>query len=179
MSLDYLNSQIADYRNQAKATQQQAETFRTSVQNDPKLSDEYKKEEIARGGAIFKQKLADLKNAEMVAIHSEKNTLIRDLFGYTTTDPSNVIAYRDAQDRAERLEDQAAALTVLSRAQQSGDKSLASAVLLRAFDAGWDQVALAYGADNPGSIDKIHELNAVTAMAGSDFQRAMDYASFY
>jgi len=179
MTFEYLKSEISDYRTEAKATQKQAENYRTAVQNDPKLSDEYKREEIQHAGKVFKEKLVNLKDREMVAIQSRKDTLVRDLFGYTTTDPSNIIAYRDAQDRAERLENQAAALTVLTRAQQSGDKSLASAVLLRAFDAGWDQVALAYGENNPGTIDKLHELNAVTAMAGSDFQRAMDYASFY
>jgi hypothetical protein len=179
MTFEYLKSEISNYRTEAKATQKQAENYRISVQNDPKLSDEYKNEEIQRAGVTFKQKLAALKDGEMVAIQSRKDALVRDLFGYTTTDPSNIIAYRDAQDRAERLENQTAALTVLTRAQQSGDKSLASAVLLRAFDAGWDQVALAYGKDNPGTIDKLHELNAVNSMTQSNMQRAMDYASFY
>jgi hypothetical protein len=62
----------------------------------------------------------------------------------TDFEASEVIAHRDAQDRAAQLETADDATTMLRRARQHGDESLAVAVAEGAFRRGWVEVSQEY-----------------------------------
>ena len=74
--------------------------------------------------------------------------------------PQDVISYRDAQDRVGNLgaDDEAKAAQLFDRAQLSGDKILAAAVVNRAFEAGWVDVAYSYIESHPYYGPTVEEL---------------------
>jgi hypothetical protein len=72
----------------------------------------------------------------------------------------NVISYRDAQDRVAALgfRDEDKALALCHRPELSGDSMLAGALVNRALEAGWVNLANSYIEANPYKGDKDEEL---------------------
>lgn len=79
-------------------------------------------------------------------------------------DSSTVIAFRDSQDRADSLENEAAAVRALDRAERSGDTLQARAILASAFepDRLWAEVVNAYEAKHPEAVTDLEELWDIT-----------------
>lgn len=178
MTLDYLTSQIAGLRSEAAEVQNRAYRFEKEVDNDTSLSDEGKSERKTANYESFKAMLGTLRDKEIVAVRTRKDSIMQGLFGTTTSNPSDVIAYRDAQDRAQRLGDHTEALATLERATLSGDKSLATAILLKAVDSGWRSVINAYSESNPGTSEALSDLASIAAYEDKSFERTMAYAIF-
>ena len=68
------------------------------------------------------------------------------------------ISYRDAQDRAEKIQNESEALALLATAERSGDELLARAVGGWAIDRGYQQVADTFLATRPGQARALAEL---------------------
>ncbi len=83
------------------------------------------------------------------------------LEGFTTA--QDAISYRDAQDRADSIpvNGEEKALTLLKRAELSGDSILTKALLNRALEAGWVNVANSYIEANPYQGQHLEELWAL------------------
>ncbi len=83
--------------------------------------------------------------------------LLRRLFDSPAPhDVASVVSYRDALDRADRLDTPAEAVALLRRARLTGDELLARAVAVRAADlvarsAAWGEVLDEWAAQ-PGSV---------------------------
>lgn len=106
-------------------------------------------------------KLSDLRKREKELIANKRQSLERSLFGLTivtSTDPNQVILYRDAQDRAARLIHADDAQELFASAIRSDDKTLAAAVLSRALDNGWNSIIAEYTKQNPSAREQLDDL---------------------
>lgn len=72
----------------------------------------------------------------------KKASLEGTITGSVGSDSASIINYRDAQDRADKLETNGEAARMMTRALNSGDKTLASAVAQAAVEKGWNDVYL-------------------------------------
>ncbi|WP_018762422.1 hypothetical protein [Arthrobacter sp. 135MFCol5.1] len=132
-----------------------------AIRNDKRLTSEAKQAAIAREYLQTKRQVQELYAAEKTAKAARRNELTKSLFGQEGfTSAQDAISYRDAQDRADSIpvnaEDRA--LTLLKRAELSGDTSLTKALLNRALEAGWVNVANAYIEANPYKGAQLEEL---------------------
>ncbi|WP_222106475.1 hypothetical protein [Mycobacterium simulans] len=109
---------------------------------------------------VHSAKLGDLGKKETELIAAKKRSLERSLFGLssvTSSDPGQIIAYRDAQVRAAKLTgDQAEA--VFASAMRSDDKALAAAVLGKALENGWSNIIDQYVKQNPSASEQLKDL---------------------
>lgn len=132
-----------------------------AIRADKCLKLEAKSAAIAREYLQTKGEIQALQSAEATERDSRQNELKKSLFGaegFTTA--QDAISYRDAQDRAHSLtvnaEDRA--LTLLRRAELAGDNILTMALVNRALEAGWVQVANSYIETNPFQGQRLEEL---------------------
>ena len=108
-----------------------------------------------------RDQLRGLRKKETELIDAKKQTLEKQLFGLSTvtsSDPGQVLLYRDAQDRAARLTQSDEAAQVFAAALRSDDKILAAAVLGRALDAGWNSIIDEYVNHNPSAGEDLRDL---------------------
>ncbi|WP_238422694.1 hypothetical protein [Gordonia sp. 'Campus'] len=161
MSLEFLESQISDIRSKAEQVRNQYERETQAINNDTSLSDSGKRERVSAYHDAAKAKMQKLRQNEVKLVEDRKQQLSQDLFGLSSTtssDPNQIIAYRDAQDRASKIESGEEAQRLLDSATLSGDKSLTSAILARAFNEGWSKIIDKHAADNPQSLSKMRDL---------------------
>jgi hypothetical protein len=145
-----------------------------SIRNDPRFTDEAKRVQLARAYRDAKREMTKLRTAQADSAQQEREQLERRLFGIdrfvNLSNPHEsratlAVSYRDAQDRAARL-DQDGALGLIGRAVRSGDEILARVVLERAVEQNWIDVLNAYAERNPGSepdLQRLVDLNALEA----------------
>lgn len=132
---------------------------------------------IARRHLTAKAAMAEQQSTSATAAETTRRALTRKAFGADDT-ANNIAAHRDAQDRASRLATPRDAAAMLSRAEDSGDSSLAKAVAQRAFeqhtappmpgvpaDPGWADVLTSYVSTRPQAADAINTLAATTTRA--------------
>jgi hypothetical protein len=162
MTYDQLQNKIDQARTTAASI---AEAFNASVEkirNNTTLSSEGKMRTMARLYIDTQAKVAAQSDAEKNAIAAERTAVDRALFGTpASSDPTAMIAFRDAQDRAERIEDETTAMNTLNRTDTTGDTELASAVLNQAVSMGWFNVVEAFAATHPGKAALVDELVAL------------------
>ncbi|MGW0750385.1 hypothetical protein [Streptomyces sp. NPDC002587] len=110
---------------------------------------------IARAYIEARDALDQLKTDEVARISRQRQQLDRKLFGTNgfSPDPNAVIARRDANDRAAKLETPAEAQHALRRAEREGDRIMAKAIAAKAADysgdPSWAQLLHTYVADKP------------------------------
>jgi hypothetical protein len=161
MSLAQLESQIEDLRAQAAAIQKRSARTRDSLANDKTLSDLGRQAKLDSERDRMRDQLSDLRKKETELIDAKKQTLEKRLFGLssvTSSDPGQVLLYRDSQDRAARLTRSDEAAQVFAAALRSDDKTLAAAVLGRALDAGWTGIINEYVKENPSAGEDLNDL---------------------
>lgn len=110
------------------------------VNSQKNLNTRAKQTMIARAYIEARDALAELKEQEVARIERQRDQLDRKLFGTNgfSPDPQAVIARRDANDRAAKLESPAEAEHALRRAEREGDRIMAKAIAARAADYSGD-----------------------------------------
>lgn len=104
--------------------------------------------------------LEEARQAEVDDINRQRAALERRMFGQQgNADANTVIARRDANDRAAKLEDPQTAADALKRAQMEGDNLMAQAIAAQAAQSGWGDVLGTYAADRPGFAEYAQEYN--------------------
>jgi hypothetical protein len=139
------------------------------IRSDNHLTPEGKKEQIAAQYSSASTALGTIKDDFNSAKILRTHVLRRDLFGSTTTaDAQTAISFRDAQDRVGSLGqfDQEKALKLLDQAEISGDTVMVKALLQRAIELSWDQVANSYADKHPFYGDKLKELLSLQTPKG-------------
>ncbi|MFC8491216.1 hypothetical protein ACFUJU_10495 [Streptomyces sp. NPDC057235] len=133
------------------------------IQGNRMYSDHAKKVLSAQAYKKAQEGLETLRQAELDSLARQRTQLQRRMFGTTSSssDPNAVIARRDANDRAARLDDPREAATALQRAERDGDTVLAQAIAARASEWGWTDVLDTYAADRPGFVRDVEEWNAL------------------
>lgn len=176
MSLKYLDEQIEAVRARATAGQVGAQRERREIEQNPNLSAEGKQTEISQVNEYVKSSMAALRAEEGKLADDKRAELERTVLGTVGTDPSSVISYRDAQDRAEKITDSAEAERLMGRALSSGDNTLAIAIAHIALEKRYSKAYKLFAASNPSiaeAADDLAELNRYYQEGG--MQRAMIY----
>jgi hypothetical protein len=161
MSLAQLESQIEELRAQAASIQKRSARTRDSLANDNTLSDIGRQAKLDSERDRMRDQLRDLRKKETELIDAKKQAVEKGLFGLTSvtsSDPGQILLYRDSQDRAARLKQSDEAAQVFAAALRSGDKTLAAAVLGRALDAGWNSIVAEYVKQHPDAAEQLNDL---------------------
>jgi hypothetical protein len=143
-----------------------------AIRANRNLSPEGKRAQIARLYLDSKREVAKLEQQEAGNRKARINDIRKQVFGLTGSQSAqDVISYRDAQDRVAALgpHDEEKALALYDRAELSGDTILASALVNRALEAGWVNLANTYIEANPykgGMVEELWDLQQ-TANGGS------------
>lgn len=154
-----------------------------SIRADSSLSDAGKRQQIASVHHMASQQLQVERDRIASRDTSRKGKLERDLFGITPNAlGADVISYRDAVDRASRLENATQANDLLSRARATGDKALERAVFAHAYEMGgpgpigqpWNELVEAYLEVRPDLVEPLTELVEVSSTA-SNFDDSMQF----
>ncbi|MET3510815.1 hypothetical protein [Plantibacter flavus] len=178
MSNYLLKEQILNVRKEATAMQNRYSAEAARISKDGNISDTYRSELLAQNTASAKEALKVLRDKEKALVEDRAKDLERILdskVGRTSTD---IIAFRDAQDRAEKIADADEAERIIGRALRSGDDSLAYAVFRRALDSRYANAINLFAAEKPSAADAAKDLIDVRDEQESTMERAMHYAYF-
>lgn len=175
MSLTYLDTQLDELRAEAKQLNDRFARTRAEIERDPNLSAEGKKIEIDQWRESTKASLNGLRDRELKLVDDKIGELERQLDAKVGHTSSDLIAFRDAQDRAEKLNNPEDAERVLARAIRTDDKSLAHAVFRRALDSRWGTVIKQFEQANPQLATVANDLNTLEQFRAPSIQRAMIY----
>lgn len=177
MSLAQLKSQIDDLRAQAARLYANGNRTTNLLDTDPTLNDIGKQRARDAEHDRVNSQIRDLRKKETELIADKKQSLERRLFGLssvTSSDPGQIIAYRDAQDRAARLTYVDDAREALTAAMRSDDKTLAAAVLSKALASEWRSVVDEYVKQNPSAGEDLTDLAKINQY--SSFDATLAYA---
>ncbi len=178
MALDTFEAEIDGYRDEAKTLIKRRDREVAGVQANPNLTDAGKREEIANLDSYYKPAAKALRAKEDAAIVSKETELKRRIESRAGVSSTDIIAFRDAQDRADRLESSSEAQRMLERALRQQDTSLAHAIFRRSIDEGWRDVLETFVAAHPDLKDVVRDLNTITAFKANTMPRTMAYAIF-
>lgn len=158
MSLDSLNSTINAIRGEAAQVQSAHVDAVRSIDQNERASMLAKREMLAERREQTKATLDALQGREDTAVESTRLALKRVVSGTAGDDPTGVISFRDAYDRAGALADRSDAREAMSRALDLGDEVLAQAILHRAVEMGFRDTIDTYTALHPEKADTIADL---------------------
>jgi hypothetical protein len=114
-----------------------------SLRSNTSLSEKGRRVEMAKA-TVEARKMVDRVKAEVVTARKQtRDQLVRHLFGLAPGE-GDILAMRDAQDRAAKLETHEAASGALRQAQLAGDRSMAKAITHHAVTNGWTGVVDQY-----------------------------------
>lgn len=141
-----------------------------TIREDAAMSESGKRDHLVQLHERTRLALRDLRLEEDRALSTRRTQLEAKVFAglNRTGNPADVIAFRDAQDRAATLTKAADALRLLALAEQSGDHGLAEAVARRAVDMAspvndWDSVFQAWIEPRQHLVTYVDELGAIDA----------------
>lgn len=159
-------TKINQVRDRASGTRRNYSDELKAVQNDPHLSEQGKRERTAELEADRKaQRRAGLA-AENEIIDNKIAELERRLDGFVGYSESSIIAYRDAQDRADAVDSADRAATLMTRALRSNDRTLAHALFRVAIEKRYPEAQKAFARENPtvaalaNDVQKLRDLRS-------------------
>ena len=150
----------------AAEVQQRLRRTVSVIRANPNLSPQGKRSAIARATLEARAGMAELRSASDARDSARRADLEFRLFGLGTKDGStDVLAARDARDRASRIKTPGEAAQLLAGANRAGDTSMARAIFERAWDMApadpgghWAGVARSYLDNRPAAQRDAAEL---------------------
>ncbi|MGK0715015.1 hypothetical protein ACR5KS_02960 [Leucobacter sp. W1153] len=146
----------------------------TEIQNDQQLSDQGRAERISELKAAHASQRRTSINAENEIIDNKIATLERRLDGFVGYSSSDIIAYRDAQDRAEAVKDEGRAAKLMDRALRSNDRTLAHALFRAAVDNNWVEAQRSFAKENSSIAAIVNDVQKLRALRNT-FGRGLNY----
>ena len=177
MSITYVDGQIDQVRAEASQVQVEHGRIIAGINADPALSPEGKQLRLTEINDSIKTNLESLKAREMKLVENEITRLERLLDAKAGNTSSDIIAFRDAQDRAERIENADEANRIIERAERTGDKTLAHAVFRYALENNWSTTTKAYAKANPELAEAANDLSIWKRFQKPDMNRALAYST--
>ncbi|MDJ1113794.1 hypothetical protein [Microbacterium dauci] len=180
MALTQLNTTITTLRDAAAKARANQTAMLGEIRSNQSLSSTGKSREIAKVYRTTRDTIRDLDRREQAALEKTRSDLERKIFGQYAKDPTSLIAYRDAQDRASRLgrDDKHHAEELLRSAHRSGDDVLAAAIVGRALTFGWEKLIEAHSDRHPTAGTDLKDLSDLVhfqSNVAEDMQRGLDY----
>lgn len=179
--MDYvakLDAELTPIREEAEQTKARYLSNRSAIEGDPLLSEEGRKQQIDELRASTRTNMSALRAQEDRKVKESISFLERLAFGSpaSTLQQSDIIGFRDAQDRAERLEDSKDAAARLAIAERSRDKNLADAIVRVAVARGWTEVLKAHGAEHPETAGYLQAISDIQRFQANTWARTVAYA---
>ena len=168
-------TRIKALRDSNKAASSEHSRAVQNINSDPGLSEQGKKERIDE---LERDRDAQRKAgiaAEKEIIKNKISEIERRLDGYVGYTSDNIMAFRDAQDRAENISDAEKAATVMARALRTNDRTLAHAVFRRAVENRWEEARRAFANENPTVAQLVGDIQKLNALHENSFNRAVAY----
>lgn len=132
-----------------------------SIRASSIYNDAGRRQEIAKTFFSHRKQVEGLRSKFTTTNDESRVKLSARLFGLPgASDAASVLVYRDACDRAAKLEDENAAAAMLKRATEMGDQLLARAVAGHAHHKRWNSVTSDY-AESTGLSTDLEELEAL------------------
>lgn len=170
-----VGTRIKALRDSNKAASSEHSRAVQNINSDPGLSEQGKKERISE---LERDRDAQRKAgiaAEKEIIKNKISEIERRLDGYVGYTSDNIMAFRDAQDRAENISDAEKAATVMARALRTNDRTLAHAVFRRAVENRWEEARRAFANENPTVAQLVGDIQKLNALHENSFNRAVAY----
>lgn len=145
------------------------------INEDAGLSDLGKSERIAELEASRGDSRRAWIEQEKQIISDKISSLEKRLDGFVGYSSDNIMAFRDAQDRAESITDPDKAATVMARALRTNDTTLAHALYRRAVENRWVEARKAFAADNPTVASLVSDVQKLHDLREAKFNRAVAY----
>lgn len=178
MSLEFIEEKIESIRVQAANLIDDYNRTQAQVARDPNLTDAGKREHLAPIHQELTEQLKSLRQQEKDVVKTKREKLERSLFGLpagTTSDPARLVSFRDAQDRANRLNDRDEAEQAYKSALRSDDTVLAQAILGQAITRGWSNITDDYLTRNPQSRSDLNDLQQLGHYENNGFASLIGY----
>lgn len=171
-----LEAEVHGLRAQAAEIQKDYGRQQKNIESDGNLSDAGKTAELAEAKAQAKAEAGQLRDKEVALVKDRIRSLQTKLdakIGYGATD---IIAFRDAQDRAERVADKDVAARLMGQALRSNDRTMAHALFRKASENGWSEAVKQFATENPGSAAAAEEIESLEkVLTSGGFQRTLSY----
>ncbi|MGO4205188.1 hypothetical protein AB4Z09_26325 [Rhodococcus sp. TAF43] len=129
-----------------------------AIRKDPRLTAEGKRSELAKAHVASRDQMNELRTQFKTGLAADKLRIQRRLFGSVTADPTDIVSARDAHERASRISSQQDAITLLERAQITGDTALSRAIFHQAARHNWNEAITTHAETSPGAADGLKEL---------------------
>lgn len=154
------------------------------IRADKTLSDDGRRAHLARAYLAAKRDMQQVLDKDSAARDKRHREAEEALFGFhdvvpwtvAHNDPAVAISRRDATDRAGALKTPTEALSLLARANASGDRILGKAVAAHAYEQGWTAVIDAYAQREPAFADKVAQLDQARGGGAGLFAESMAYS---
>jgi hypothetical protein len=178
MSLDYFEQEVETVRAEAERERDVYNRRASEIDRDPTLSDEGKTQARAAAQDAIAPRLKSLRAREDEIINRKINELELRIDSKSGNTSSDIIAFRDAQDRAERIDNPDDAQRILERAMRGGDTSLAHAVFRQAVNKNWGAVTRTFTQANPDLATTVTDLSRLYRFREDTFARNVQYSTF-
>ena len=168
-------TKIKGLRASAKHASTTYSSERREIENDPHLNDHGRTERLADLEAAAKSRRRTGIAEENEIIDNKIAELERRLDGYVGYSSSDIVAYRDAQDRAEAVTDKDRAAKLMDRALRSSDRTLAHALYRAAVENHWTEAQRAFARENPAVAGLAKDVQKLRDLR-NQFGRGLAYA---
>lgn len=176
MSLESFEASVENIRGEATKVAAEYNKLVKSVSENPNLTPEGKDAEKDALYNEFRPLMKELRAREEkqieLAINNRLTSIEAPAGGFA---PNMMQDFRDAQDRAERIEKSDEALRIVQRSIRNNDKVLAHAVLRVAVEQGWSDVIDTFDATKPGTREAVDELSTLARFKDDSLSRTMHY----
>ncbi|PZE26246.1 hypothetical protein [Curtobacterium sp. MCLR17_042] len=171
-----LEAEVQGLRARAADIQDSYSRERKDIDSDISLSEAGKQAAWDEAEAEARSSAKALREKEITLVKNRIRSLQTQLdakIGYGATD---IIAFRDAQDRADRVADKETAARLMGQALRNNDRTMAHALFRKASESGWSEAAQQFAAENPDSAAAAKEIESLEKLLSSgSFQRTLSY----
>jgi hypothetical protein len=178
MSITYVDNKLDEVRAELEQARKAYTAATSEINADTKLTEAGKQEELGQYRDRFKNTANELRAKEMKLVEDAITEREKQIDAKSGSTSSDLIAFRDAQDRAERIEGEADAQRVIERALRTNDSSLAHAVFRASMDHGWKTPAETFAQAKPELAEVVKDLRLLTKFRDNSFARSLVYANF-
>jgi hypothetical protein len=152
-----------------------------AIRSNQSLTAVGRKAAAARVVLNAKKEAGHLREQHITTRKARRDTLRRSLFGLPEgASATEVAIWRDAQDRASRLDKEEDAAKLIERSRSAGDESMVRAIAERAVERGWTGVIDTFRTpDDPGEMTaKVLTLQALCDIPDGPLTNIADNALF-
>lgn len=169
-----VGTKVKELRDTAHAAAKSHARRVKEIENDPDLSDAGRQRLIQEEKDAHRASQKRLSAREVEIIKDKITALERRLDGYVGYGTSDLITFRDAQDRADAITTPEQAAKVMARALRNNDRTLAHAVFRRASENRWKDARDQFAAVKPDVARIVRDIEKLDALR-TQWGRVLNY----